>query len=385
MPATSRRISVLALLAVLAAVPALLVSPVPTASAQADPPTVWLCRPGLPDNPCAPPLTTTRYDNQGNVLGIQRKKPPRHPKVDCFYVYPTVSDQPTPQADFSIDPELRSIALFQAARYSSECRVFAPVYRQITLAAIGGTVTVTPEMRETAYQDVRHAWLDYLAHDNHGRGVVFIGHSQGTGVLRRLLREEVDPVPAVRRHLVSALLLGGGVTVAKGSDRGGDFQNIPACRSPKQVGCVVAFSTFDAPVPANSRFGRTADPNLEVLCTNPADLAGGSAPIDPINPTEPFAPGTIIAAVISLLGQPPITATTAWVEVRDAYQATCSSEGGANVLQITPLGDAPLLNAVPDATWGLHLVDANIALGDLLRLVHQQARHWHPHGHGHHH
>ena len=81
---------------------------------------------------------------------------------------------------------------------------------------------------------------------------------------------------------------------------------------------------------------------------------GGSAPIDPINPTEPFAPGTIIAAVISLLGQPPITATTAWVEVRDAYQATCSSEGGANVLQITPLGDAPLLNAVPDATWGLH-------------------------------
>ena len=131
------------------------------------------------------------------------------------------------------------------------------MYRQITLAAIGGTATVTPEMRETAYQDVRHAWLDYLAHDNHGRGVVFIGHSQGTGVLRRLLREEVDP-PAERATSARlALLLGGGVTVAKGSDRGGDFQNIPACRSPKQVGCVVAFSTFDAPVPANSRFGRT--------------------------------------------------------------------------------------------------------------------------------
>src|SRR4051794_7816065 len=101
MPATTRRLSVLALLTLLTAVPALLAIPVPTASAQADPPTVWLCRPGLADNPCAPPLTTTRYDNQGNVLAIQKKKPPRHPKVDCFYVYPTVSDQPTPQADFS--------------------------------------------------------------------------------------------------------------------------------------------------------------------------------------------------------------------------------------------------------------------------------------------
>src|SRR4029077_14451025 len=119
--------SIAALLAVaLAAM--LLVTPASAAPAPADPPTVWLCRPGLADDPCAPSLTTTRYDNQGNVLGVKHLAPARHPKVDCFYVYPTVSDQRTAQADFSIDPELRSIALFQAARYSSECRVFAPVY-----------------------------------------------------------------------------------------------------------------------------------------------------------------------------------------------------------------------------------------------------------------
>ena len=153
--------------------------------------------------------------------------------------------------------------------------MFAPVYRQITLAALFSGAVVTPEIRETAYQDVRHAWLDYLHHDNHGRGVVFIGHSQGAGVLRRLLREEVDTKRSVRRKLVSAILLGGNVTVKKGQDRGGDFQHIPACRSSKQVGCVVAFSTFDAPVPATSNFGRSGDPNLEVLCTNPASLGGG--------------------------------------------------------------------------------------------------------------
>ena len=39
-------------------------------------------------------------------------------------------------SDLSIDPEERSIALYQAARYSQHCRVFAPMYRQVTLAAL---------------------------------------------------------------------------------------------------------------------------------------------------------------------------------------------------------------------------------------------------------
>jgi hypothetical protein len=42
------------------------------------------------------------------------------------------------------------------------------------------------------------------------------------------------------------------------------------------------------------------------------------------------------------------------------------------VLQVTPVGGAPQLNAVPDATWGLHLVDANIALGNLVSVVGSQ-------------
>jgi hypothetical protein len=370
--AASALASVVAVVATLLAVVGAPASADPAPTTPAAPATVWLCRPGLANNPCDTDLTTTRYNSSGEVLGVRHVKAARHPKIDCFYVYPTTSDQPTPAANLNIDPVLRSIALYQAARYSSECRVFAPVYRQITIAAIGGA-PVTPEMRETAYQDVRHAWLDYLAHDNDGRGVVFIGHSQGSGVLRRLLREEVDPNRAVRKHVVSALLLGGGVTVKAGKDKGGDFQHLEACRSRKQTGCVVAFSTFDQPVPPESHFGRTSEPGLEVLCTNPADLHGGSGNLDVINPTEPFAPG-VIASVISLLGQPPTTATTPWVEYRNAYRARCVDDGGAHVLQITPRGASPLLHPSPDPTWGLHLVDANIALGNLVDLVHHQAK-----------
>ncbi len=344
--------------------------------------TVWLCRPGLANDPCTPDLTTTRFDNRGRALSVYDvPTSPTARVIDCFYVYPTTSDEKTPQADFAITPELRSIALYQAARYSRECRVFAPVYRQITIVGLGRGAT--PAMRETAYQDVRSAFLDYLAHDNDGHGIVFIGHSQGSGVLRRLLREEVDPNPSVRDKLVSAVLLGGNVTVRRGSDVGGDFQNIPACRSARQVGCVIAFSTFDAPVPDVTLFGRTSDPNLEVLCTNPASLRRDRpGRVSPIYPTAPFAPGTVIAAAIGLLGQPPVTASTPWVEYRDAYEARCVTDNGANVLQIAPLGTSPVLHPSPDPTWGLHLVDANIALRELVGIVHSEAFHWqHTHRH----
>ena len=179
--------------------------------------TVWLCKPGLKNDPCTPGLKTTYYSTSYKKVRVGTPKATRHPKIDCFYVYPTVSDQETPFATLSIDPELRSIALYQAARYSQRCRVFAPVYRQATVAGLGGARGTSAEA-ERAYTDVRSAWRTYLRKYNKGRGVVIMGHSQGTFVLRRMVREEVDPKPKVRRKLVSAILLGGNVTVRKGKD-----------------------------------------------------------------------------------------------------------------------------------------------------------------------
>ena len=68
--------------------------------------------------------------------------------------------------------------------------------------------------------------------------------------------------------------LGGG-GVKRGKGIGGSFQHVPACRSATQLGCVIAFSTFDQPPPANSLFGRTNVSGDQVLCTNPAALRGG--------------------------------------------------------------------------------------------------------------
>jgi pimeloyl-ACP methyl ester carboxylesterase len=337
--------------------------------------THWLCKPGKAHNPCAVSLSTTLLSPTGKKLGIRHLKAARHPKFDCFYVYPTVSDQKTAVANFHIDPELRSIALYQAARYTSDCRMFAPVYRQNTLASLLGVVTATPQERAYAYADVRAAWLDYLRHYNRGRGVVLMGHSQGSFVLRSLVAKQIDSKPRVRKRLISAVLLGGNVLVKKGSDVGGDFKHVRACRSRSQTGCVVAFSTYGETPPSDAIFGRTTTPGRQVLCTNPAALGGGAAKITPIQPRQPFAPGSTIAGAISATGVPQPKVSTEWGESRNAYRARCST-GSVNALLISPLRGAPVFRPSPNASWGLHLVDANIALGNLVGLVRHQAAVW---------
>jgi hypothetical protein len=341
--------------------------------------TVWLCKPALKDNACDTSLRTTRVSPSGHVLGTHNVKRVRKPRFDCFYVYPTVSDQQTPQATKRIDPEERSVALYQTSRYSRDCRIYAPMYRQITLSGLNDPSTVTAAMRKSAYADVREAWRTYLRKFNKGRGVVLIGHSQGTFVLRRLVTEEIDRKKAVRDRLISAVLLGGNVTVAKGKDVGGDFKKVPACRSQRQTGCVIAFSTFNATPPANALFGRSADAEREVLCTNPAALGGGSAKLDSLYPSTPFAPGTTIGAVTLAVGVPTPKVPGAWLEYRGAYRARCSSAGGAHELLISPVDGAPTLHAIPDASWGLHLTDSNIALGNVADLVRTQAATWAKH------
>lgn len=334
--------------------------------------TVWLCKPGQHPDPCTPGLATTVYSPALQPGAVIHPRSPRSPKIDCFYVYPTVSNQKGPLANLHIDPEERSIALFQAARYSQLCRVFSPMYRQVTVPALQSGNTESPAQLAVPLGDVRRAFADYLRHDNHGRGFVLIGHSQGSFVLRQLIAKDVDRMPAVRARMLSAILLGGNVLVRHGRPAGGDFQHVPACRRASELGCVIAYSTYDQPPPLNSLFGRTTVAGDQVLCVNPAALVGDST-VDPIFPSAPFAPGTLIAAGISLLKITQPMPPTVWSSEPGAYSARCSSAGGANVLQLTALGGAQVATPSPDASWGLHLLDANIELGNLLTLVGREA------------
>src|SRR3954447_2060907 len=347
--------------------------------------TKWLCGPGVASDPCRPSLSTTLYKGWSTRVGTVTPKRDADRGVDCFYVYPTVSNQQTNLATKSVDPEIRSIALYQAARYSQVCRVYAPVYRQATVPALEAGKT-TPSDYRTAYGDVAAAFAAFVRWIGPRRGFVLIGHSQGTFHLERLIRRKIDTSAALRRRLVSAVLLGGNVTVRKGSDRGGTFRHVPLCEHATQTGCAIAFSTFNQTPPAGALFGRGAGaaagllglpsgPGLETACTNPAALGSArSAALTSISPTAPFAPNTLIAAGISLLGLQYPSASTTFVQSDGAFTGRCSRAGGANVLRIASAPGTPVPKPSPTPEWGLHLIDANVAQGDLVDDVRRQIR-----------
>lgn len=342
----------------------------PAASAR----TVWLCKPGLARNPCTPRMTTTVFSPTGRRLRVVHPRVVRRPAIDCFYVYPTVSGQNSTLSNRHVDPEERSIALYQAARYSLRCRVFAPMYRQVTLATLARTGTETPAQLAVGLKDIRGAFRDYLRHYNHGRGFVLIGQSQGAFMLRELIPRDVDSKPSARGRMLSAILLGGNVLVKHGRDVGGDFKHIRACHSARQLGCVIAYSTFDTPVVPGSFFGVSHRRGEDVLCTNPTSLRGGTGTADVISPSQPFYPRSPVALGIALLGLTYPNASTPWLEEPNAYRARCSSANHAHVLQITPINGAQTPHPSPDPRWGLHLIDANIALGNLVRIVGSETR-----------
>lgn len=348
-------------------------SPPATLSLPVSHPTVWVCRPGMTANPCEGNLDATVHHPDGSTT-IEKFVPATDPKIDCFYIYPTISSAPTINAPLVAQQEEIRVARAQAARFASVCRLFVPVYRQITLSGLtknglGGKAGALADA------DVDSAWHDYLDHDNHGRGVLLLGHSQGAGQVLRLLRDEVEKSPVERSRLVAAYALGGNVLVPKGKDVGGDLQKIPACRSRSQHGCIVAYSSFDQPPPANALFGRVADAfatkipanqrgGLQVLCVNPAALKGGTAKLHPYFVTSATATS------------PPGPGFDAYP---DQVSGTCTSAGGATWLQIDHPTSGPAKPPISDALgpgWGLHLLDMSLTQGDLISLAKAEAAAW---------
>jgi hypothetical protein len=353
------------------------------ASATYADPAHWLCRPDA-DDVCDHDLDATAVFPNGRTK-VERFRPARSPRIDCFYVYPTISLDPGGNSDLvpAADQEL-FVVRQQAARLGVECAVYAPVYRQVTLTALVallGGIDV-PVDRQLAYDTVLDAWKHYVANDNHGRGVILIGHSQGAGLLVELVKNEIDPNPELRSRLVSAMLLGTALQVPVGQDVGGDFQHVPLCRSPRQVGCAISYASFrsDAPPPPNSLFGAAGGPGLEAACTNPADLAGGRATLRPYFPTNgrslPVLPTAPPAWIDPSRG---VTIGTPFTTLPRFVEAECAQHGGFDYLSIIvhgDLSDARIDDIGGDLTpeWGLHLVDANVAMGNLVRIARSQAK-----------
>ena len=348
----------------------------------------WLCRPETA-SACAVDQDATIVEANGTLTRETWKADPNAP-IDCFYVYPTVSTDPTPNSDMTADPAEVNVVRQQFARFASRCRPYAPLYRQVTLAglrqlrAAGGTGNALASGLQ--YNDVRDAWNYYLEHDNRGRGVVLVAHSQGSFILAELIRQEIDGKP-VQSRMVSAILLGMTLAVPRGRDVGGSFQHVPLCRTASQTGCVITYASFRSTIPprADALFGRVADPNMVAACTNPAALGGGSGALHSYLSTDG---ATIVGTTAPKPWVvPERSIDTAWVSVPGLLTAECRSNEHATYLEVTVHSDAsdPRTDDIVGdvaaagqvvASWGLHLVDVNLAMGNLVDIVGRQADAW---------
>ena len=337
--------------------------------------TVWLCKPGAPDNPCLDgSLGGTRTSPQGtSSLGYSAA---RNPSFDCFYVYPTQSEQTTPNADLSRDEELKLVAINQASQFSRVCDVYAPVYRQYTFQG-----EITDRVRDIAYAGVVGGFREYLRKHNRGRGFVLIGHSQGASHLARLLDEVVDRDAGIRKRMISAIVPGSNnVYVPKGKLVGGNLSRIPACRAGDQIGCVMAWSTFlereEAGLPDDSSFGRLStgywvypekrpDPSrFEVLCVNPAELSGDGALATPLFNLPAFFGNT--------------DAQDPWEAYPGFYRSECLTGEDASWLDLAPVpgldsGLGSLLATIMRPGNDLHTGDLNVFIDNLVPMVSVQA------------
>ncbi len=344
----------------------------------------WLCRPGRQDA-CAVDLTTTVVAADGK-LTIEKWSPNPKAPIDCFYVYPTVSNDPTPNSDMIAGPEEAAVVRAQFARFGSQCRLYAPLYRQVTLTALRAAIAGRPMTvdRALAYNDVVDAWNYYLEHENNGRGVVLIGHSQGSGVLTQLIRNEIDGKP-VQSRLVSALLLGTNLPVPRGKDVGGAFKQMPLCHLATQTGCVITYASFrvNVPPPANSRFGRVQGENMVSACTNPAALNGGSGELHSYLASAGRGNGSSAEPGPWVTPAQPIK--TPFVSVPGLLTAECVSNEKGSYLAITVHGNPAdprtddivgdvVRNGQVQADWGLHLIDVNLAIGNLIDIISQQSK-----------
>lgn len=214
--------------------------------------------------------------------GIERSTPPGHVAVDenravadVFFIHPTtyrgndVENAPYVQSA-KVEELNGAVLLGQMSVFNGCCRIYAPRYRQTSVAALG-----RPAASDLAYSDVAAAFRYFLKHHNKGRPFIIASHSQGTQHAAILLQREVLGKP-LQSRLVAAYLIGGYVPDS--------FAQIglPVCDASSQTGCVISYnaskqgSRLARMVIDNKTYwwqGKVIDRNqAPAICVNPLNL-----------------------------------------------------------------------------------------------------------------
>ncbi len=115
---------------------------------------------------------------------------------------------------------------------------FRPRYRQANLQAFFTDDKEKAKAAfDTAYEDMRTAFIYYLKNYNNGRPIIIASHSQGTLHAGRLLKEFFEGKP-LQNQLVCAYIIGLPVFTNY-------FSDLKPCEDSTATGCFVRWRTFE--------------------------------------------------------------------------------------------------------------------------------------------
>lgn len=348
----------------------------------------WVCLPGRVDA-CSRDLGAIRLLADGSSVPV----PPiagATGQVDCFYVYPTVGLNLVPGNFDPYNTDTRAIeaaAAAQAASFGSACRVFAPQYRQASIAAYALPEFVRQMYIQVAASDVLAAFDYYLANYNQGRKIVLIGHSQGSETLIKLIQGRFENAPELRAKLLLGILAGIPVNVPVGQKLGGTFSHVPVCTLPGETGCFIAFASYvegSDPAP-DTRIPTPA--GQERVCVNPATLDDPSLPADARRNGRKLLQETLLMPAADSYGFVRDDAQTKFfTRLSGAYSGACVTASDARMRffsireelaltdprhGIVKLDDTPLdqILQLLIGDSGLHVLDMQFPMQDMVSLV----------------
>ena len=226
--------------------------------------------------------------------------------VDTFYIYSTmyftVNEGDPDYAALDNAEVLENIAVEHAIKssvFEESTNLFIPYYRQASMTLAGLTWKKTGSIDEAVsgipYGDITAALDYYFDNCNQGRPFVIAGHSQGSAILRLVLKRYFKEHPERYRRMVAAYAIGYSITKD-------DLEANPHMK----------FAAGETDTGVIISWHAEGPKNAEVNAPNPAMLPNGIA-INPLNwkRDETYAPAGMNLGSIVMDGN------TGATEIRD--------------------------------------------------------------------
>ncbi len=169
-------------------------------------------------------------------------------EVDVFYLYPTSWTKTENDLYYcEIDNEsLRKTAPFnykrQASAFETSANVYSPFYRQIDALWLMGENKLQEGQKYfegIPYTDAVSAFEYFLENYNNGKPFILASHSQGSAVMKGILKYYMTEHPEVYERMIAAYMIGYSIT----EDDLKEYSHLKFATGETDTGVIVSWNT----------------------------------------------------------------------------------------------------------------------------------------------